>query len=109
MSELKHKMMGTEAMGNGNEHFGIHDEDSFCRQHGCIPELIPPATFETLLTDLTHTRSCPKLNPCDDDACTCALDWRIRLRTEMTLRNAWEKRAYQAERELADLKQEVGR
>jgi hypothetical protein len=51
------------------------------------------------LEDLTHTRSCPALTPGEDD-CTCGLNWRIRLRTEMELRNAWEKRAYEAEREI---------
>jgi hypothetical protein len=56
--------------------------------------------WEPSLSDLTHTRSCPALNPCDEDPCTCGLEWRIRLRTAMELRNAWEKRAYQAEREL---------
>ena len=30
------KMVGTEALGNGNEHFGIHDRTPFCKQRDCI-------------------------------------------------------------------------
>jgi len=57
--------------------------------------------LEPLLQDLTHTRSCPSLTPGNEEDCTCGLKWRIRLRTEMELRNAWEKRAYEAERAIA--------
>lgn len=57
--------------------------------------------FEPVLTDLTHQRSCPMLNPMSDDFCTCGLEWRIRLRTEMEMHNAWRKRAEEAEEALA--------
>jgi hypothetical protein len=57
--------------------------------------------FEPLLTDLTHTRSCPELTPGSDDYCTCGLVWRVRLRTEMEMHNAWRKRAEEAESALA--------
>lgn len=57
--------------------------------------------FEPVLTDLTHQRSCPMLNPMSDDFCTCGLEWRIRLRTEMEMHNAWRKRAEEAEQALA--------
>ena len=52
-------------------------------------------------SDLTHTRSCPMLNPMSDDFCTCGLEWHIRLRTEMEMHNAWRKRAEEAESALA--------
>lgn len=29
-------MMGTEALGNGNDHFGIHEQNQFCKQRGCV-------------------------------------------------------------------------
>jgi hypothetical protein len=57
----------------------------------------PNVQFDSLLSDLTHTRSCPMLNPMSEDPCTCGLDWRIRLRTEMEMHNAWRKRAEEAE------------
>lgn len=53
--------------------------------------------FEPLLIDLTHTRSCDALIPGNEESCTCALRWRIRLRTEMEMHNAWRKRAEEAE------------
>jgi hypothetical protein len=53
--------------------------------------------FEPLLEDLTHTRSCPALTPGNDGDCTCGLKWRIRLRTEIEMHNAWRKRAEEAE------------
>lgn len=55
--------------------------------------------------ELTHMRNCAAMGrsfPIGDEGdCDCGLKWRIRLQTEMTLRNAWEKRAYEAEAELA--------
>jgi hypothetical protein len=62
--------------------------------------LNPSPVFEPLLEDLMHTRSCPSLIPGHEEDCTCGLVWRIRLRTEMEMRNAWEKRAYEAEARL---------
>lgn len=41
-----------------------------------------------------HTRSCPALIK---DACTCGLEWRIRVATEQQLHAAWRKRAEEAE------------
>lgn len=29
-------MIGTEALGNGNDHFGVHEQNEFCKQRGCI-------------------------------------------------------------------------
>ena len=56
------------------------------------------ANFEELLRGkLGHTRSCPALTPGDDEDCTCGLIWRVRLQTEMTMHNAWRKRAEEAE------------
>lgn len=43
---------------------------------------------------LEHSRSCPALYR---DACTCCLEWRIKLSTERTLHAAWRKRAEEAE------------
>ena len=37
------------------------------------------------------------LNPMSEEFCTCGLEWRIRLRTEMEMHNAWRKRAEEAE------------
>lgn len=54
-------------------------------------------TFEPLLEDLTHTRNCPALTPLHEEDCVCGLMWRIRLRTEMEMSNAWRKRAQEAE------------
>ena len=31
------KMVGRDALGNGNDHFGEHNENLFCRQRGCVP------------------------------------------------------------------------
>jgi len=31
------KMVGCEALRNGNDHFGIHEENNFCARRGCIP------------------------------------------------------------------------
>jgi hypothetical protein len=59
--------------------------------------------FEPLLTDLAHTRSCPALTPGNDESCTCGLKWRVRLRTEMEMHNAWRKRAEELERTLAEM------
>lgn len=56
--------------------------------------------FEPLLENLTHTRSCPSLTPRHEEDCTCGLIWRIRLRTEMEMHNAWRKRAEEAEASL---------
>jgi hypothetical protein len=47
-----------------------------------------------------HTRSCPQLGG-SDDACTCGLEWRIKLRTEQEMHAAWRKRAEEAERALS--------
>ena len=55
------------------------------------------ADSESTSAPFVHTRSCPALNPMSDDACTCGLKWRIRLRTEMEMHNAWRKRAEEAE------------
>jgi hypothetical protein len=30
-------MLGRDAMGNGNDHFGVHKENNFCAQRGCKP------------------------------------------------------------------------
>lgn len=62
-----------------------------------LPATPTPPQFEPLLTDLTHTRSCPALTLGHDEECTCGLIWRIRLRTEMEMHNAWRKRAEEAE------------
>jgi hypothetical protein len=32
---MQRRMMGNDAMGNGNDHFGIHDENDFCARRGC--------------------------------------------------------------------------
>lgn len=29
-------MIGIDALGNGNDHFGLHEENNFCRQRGCV-------------------------------------------------------------------------
>ena len=66
------------------------------------------AEFEPLLqVPMTHTRSCPQLTPGEDDSCTCGLSWRVRLATEMTLHNAWVKRANEAEAECTRLAAQV--
>src|ERR1700680_336098 len=59
--------------------------------------------FEPLLTDLTHARSCEALTPGNEESCTCGLKWRIRLRTEIEMHNAWRKRAEEAEAGRAQL------
>jgi hypothetical protein len=33
----REKMLGRDAMGNGNVHFGIHECTSFCEKRGCVP------------------------------------------------------------------------
>jgi len=40
----------------------------------------------------------------EDEDCTCGYEWRVRLSTEITLHNAWVKRATEAEAEVARLK-----
>jgi hypothetical protein len=34
--EPRRIMLGCEAMGNGNDHFGVHDENNFCQRRECI-------------------------------------------------------------------------
>jgi hypothetical protein len=63
---------------------------------------------ENAMSELTlsHTRSCPQLTPASDYPCTCGLTYRIELQTVHELRNAWEKRAYEAETALAAAQEE---
>jgi hypothetical protein len=49
---------------------------------------------------IEHERNCPQRNPMSDDACTCGLEWRIKLGTEQVMHAAWRKRAEEAEKEL---------
>jgi hypothetical protein len=30
------EMIGTEALGNGNDHFGRHEQNEFCERRGCV-------------------------------------------------------------------------
>jgi hypothetical protein len=30
------EMVGTEALGNGNDHFGRHEQNEFCERRGCV-------------------------------------------------------------------------
>lgn len=30
------KMLGSQSLGNGNPHFGVHDANNFCDQRGCM-------------------------------------------------------------------------
>ena len=42
------QMVGTEAMGNGNDHFGFHEENDFCERRGCrVHELETARVRET--------------------------------------------------------------
>jgi hypothetical protein len=56
-----------------------------------------PVTGDEVREALKHTRSCPQLNPISDEPCTCGLQWRIALQTEVEMHNAWRKRAEEAE------------
>ncbi len=53
-----------------------------------------------ILGNLTHSRACPAITPNNEDACTCGLKWRIQVQTEQNLRDAWMKRAMEAEQGL---------
>jgi len=52
------------------------------------------------MSDLTHTMHCTGNIPMRESACTCGLKWRIMLRTEQEMHNAWRKRAEEAEKAL---------
>jgi hypothetical protein len=32
-------MLGTEALGNDNDHFGLHEQNQFCERRGCKRKL----------------------------------------------------------------------
>lgn len=68
------------------------------------------------LGDLTqHSRNCkswlgvygPTGPPINDSDCNCALFYRIWAKNEQELHNAWEKRAYEAEAEIATLQSQL--
>jgi hypothetical protein len=56
--------------------------------------------------ELKHGMNCPAY-PGSDDACTCGLEWRIKLQTENEMHAAWRKRAEEAERELQVAQQTI--
>lgn len=52
---------------------------------------------EIRVVELDHTMNCSARVPGSDHLCTYGLKWRIMLRTEQEMHNAWRKRAEEAE------------
>jgi hypothetical protein len=56
------KMIGIEALGNGNDHFGIHESNDFCRQRGCYEyavRILDPITLPSGRVLIVGTRPRP--------------------------------------------------
>lgn len=56
---------------------------------------------DSLRPPFEHVLNCEAQRTQRDSECTCGLKWRIEVSTLMTLLNAWQKRAIEAENELA--------
>ena len=56
---------------------------------------------------LKHGMNCSGLIPGREDECTCGLRYRIETQTEQSLKDAWMKRAMEAEKQLLIVEAEL--
>ena len=68
------KSLGNQALGNGNEHFGVHDRNGFCPQRGCITPPCQDGCFPCALS-CPLCREALRCNECgmtalDSERCT---------------------------------------